>query len=219
MTEPKSSTMREDRESEKERLAAEAFDRICKSNHWRDWTYLAAGFELGRMHAMRVARTNEPLGRAYNTAFSNWMDDPARRTWTRGIDQATRNHLLWVADNLPSIEAWRETLAANQRDRLNHPTVVKRTYEAAHRAAKAREQGEPVMTPMEALKAALVESQEDAARWKRQAEENGSLFDVRRDTPEQIARALVDAITPSGAEKIAAAIRAELKRQKQAHAG
>jgi hypothetical protein len=43
--------------------------------------------------------------------------------------------------------------------------------------------------------------------------------DLRRDTPEQIARVLIENCTPSRAEKIAQAIRAELKRQRAAHAG
>jgi hypothetical protein len=79
--------------------------------------------------------------------------------------------------------------------------------------------GQPVLTPMEQLKEALREATEDAARWKRQAEESGSLFDLRRDTPEEIARAVVDSLRASRAENIARAILKEVKRQKQAHAG
>ena len=58
---------------------------------------------------MREAGTNEPVGRGYNAAFGRWMD---RNAWARKIDKATRNHLLWIADHLPQIEAWRETLPA-----------------------------------------------------------------------------------------------------------
>jgi hypothetical protein len=86
-------------------------------------------------------------------------------------------------------------------------------------AHAARAAGEPVQSPTAQLKASLIEAQEEATTWRRRAEESGSLFDLRRDTPESIARTVVETITASKAERIAQAIRAELKRQKQAHAG
>jgi hypothetical protein len=76
-----------------------------------------------------------------------------------------------------------------------------------------------VQSPMAQIKAALVQAETDRDRWRRAAEETGSLFDLRRDTPEQIARTIVEHCTPSRVEKIASAIRAELKRQRAAHAG
>jgi hypothetical protein len=208
--------MREDVAAERERLAAEAFERIRGGQHWRDWTMIAQGLEVGRNRAMLKARTNEPVGRGYNEAFASWMD---AHPWTRKLDKATRNHLFWVADHLLAIEAWRETLPTNQRDAWNHPTTVKRAYERAHRMAEARDVGEPVLSPMAQMKAALVESEEAAALCKRRAEEGGSLFDLRRGTPQQIARVLVESCTISRCEAIAKAIRDEVKRQKQAHAG
>jgi hypothetical protein len=42
---------------------------------------------------------------------------------------------------------------------------------------------------------------------------------VRRDTPQNIARILVETCTPSRCESIAKAIRAELRRHRQTHAG
>jgi hypothetical protein len=202
-------------EAERERLAAEAFDRIRSGNHWRDWTYVAQGFEVGRNRAMREAHTNEPVGRGYNTAFARWMD---RTPWARKIDKATRNHCLWIADHLVEIEAWRETLAANQRDAWNHPTTVRRAYERAQRAAVARDQGEPVLSPMAALKAELVKVQEECDQWRRRAKEGGSLFDLHKDSAEGIGQLIADECSPTRAAKIARTILAKLK-EKQVHAG
>jgi hypothetical protein len=217
MTATETTTMRsEDVATQRERQAAEAFERIRSGQHWRDWTYVAQGFEVGRERAMRESHSNRPYGRPYNEAFSRWMD---RNSWSRKIDKATRNHLFWVADNLVAIEAWRETLAANQRDAWNHPTSVKRAFERAMLEKAEKEAGRaPLKSPMAQMKEALIEAQTQADRWKRQAEK-GSMFDLQRDTPEIIARVLVETITPSKAERIAQAIRAELKRAKQAHAG
>jgi hypothetical protein len=125
--------MREDVAADRERRAAEAFERIRSGNHWHDWTHVARGFEAGRERAMREARTNEPVGSRYNQAFSRWM---AGLAWATAIDKATRNHCFWVIDLWPDIEAWRETLTATQRDKWNHPTTVKRQYERAHRPPK-----------------------------------------------------------------------------------
>jgi hypothetical protein len=75
-----------------------------------------------------------------------------------------------------------------------------------------------VKSPVAQLKDALVASREEVHHWRRQAEEAGSLFDLRRDTPEMIARVMVESLTPSRVEKLVQAIRAELKRAK-AHAG
>jgi hypothetical protein len=209
-------TKRDEIEAERERLAAEAFARIRAGNHWRDWTFIAAGFDVGRQRAMRAAYTNQPMGRGYNTAFAEWMQS---RPWARAIDKATRNHLFWVHDHLPEIEQWRETLPASQRDAWNHPTTVKRAFERAMRVQSEREAGKPVLTPTEALKQANAELQAECDRWKRQAEESGSLFDLRRDTPDDIARVVAEHIPTSRAETIARAILAEVKRRKQAHAG
>lgn len=216
MTANETSTMKHDVEADRERLAEEAFGRIRKGNHWRDWTYLAQGFEVGRNKAMRETHTNQPIGRGYNEAFGRWMN---ARPWARGIDKATRNHLLWIADHLVEIEAWRETLAANQRDKWNHPTTVKKAYEAAMKHKVAQEKGETVRSPMAEIKASLIQAQEEAHKWQRRAEEGGSLFDLRRDTAQDIARVLVKQLSPAKAEQIARAIRQELKQQKPAHAG
>jgi hypothetical protein len=216
MTEQNGTTMRPDLEAEREQRAAEAFERIRTGQHWRDWTYVAEGFDVGRNRAMREAHTNQPLGRGYNEAFSRWM---ATRPWARSIDKATRNHLFWVADHLTLIEAWRETLPANQRDAWNHPTTVKRAYERTMRVAAGKADARKHLSPQAELKQALIEAQTEIDKWRRRAEQGGSMFDLLKDTPEDIARVIVANVSPSRAETLLQAIRVEIKRQKSAHAG
>ena len=216
MTAHESTTMHEDVATERERLAAEAFERIRTGQHWRDWTLVAAGFEAGRARAMREAGTNEAMGRRYNEAMGRWMD---KNPWARKVDKATRNHLLWVADHLAQIEAWRETLAANKRDLWNHPTTIKRQYENAMRAAEIKKAGAPEqVSPMAQLKESLAASQEEVATWKKRAQEGGSLFDLHKDTAKDIARLIVSECTPSRVESLVREIRLEQKRR-SAHAG
>jgi hypothetical protein len=72
---------------------------------------------------------------------------------------------------------------------------------------------------MAQVKAALVESETERDRLKRQAEQVGSLFDLYKDSAETIARVLVESVRLPRAEGIARAIMKEVKRVKALHAG
>jgi hypothetical protein len=173
--------------------------------------------EDDRARAMREAGTNEPIGWRYNEAFGRWMD---RNPWARKIDKATRNHLLWVADHLPQIEAWRETLPASNRDQWNHPSTIKRQYERAMRVAEMKAKGETApLSPYKLLQESLVESQEKVARLERQVKDGvGSLFDLHKDTVKNIADLIVRECTPSRVESLIRELRAAQKTR-GAHAG
>jgi hypothetical protein len=139
MTDVKGSTsVREEVAAEHERLAAEAFERIRTGQHFRDWVFVGYGLVAGRTRAMREVFTNEPKGRPYNEAFGRWMDRQPNQ-WPRKLDKATTAHCFWLIDHLPQVEAWRDRLAANQREVWNHPTTVRRNYERAERGQGARE--------------------------------------------------------------------------------
>ena len=123
---------------------------------------------------MRKAGTNQPVGSAYNRAFGDWM---AERPWARNTDKATRNHLLWVADHRSEIEAWRATLSQSERDKMNHPTTLRRKWDAAHRPTAADPKARKKETKVEALQ------RENAELWdkvKRMERDGGSLFDLNQ---------------------------------------
>ena len=134
---------------------------------------------------MRAAGTNQPYGKAYTRAFGDWL---AERQWTKNIDKGTRSVLLWVADHRSEIEAWRETLAQNERAKLNHPTALKRRYDAAHKpVAAVNPNAPPRETKAEALARDNAQLWDENAKLKRQVEAgDGSLFDLRRDSIEAI---------------------------------
>jgi hypothetical protein len=181
-------------EDRKEKDAAEAAERIKRGQHWLDWMYIAAGLEVGRVKAMRRAETNRPIGSAYNRAFGDWLNE---RSWARDLDKPTRNHLFWCADNRNNIEAWRETLAPNERARLNHPTALKRRYEATHKVVKTKgvapkPQKVAHEQEVERLKAA-VEMRDREIEWlKTKRAEDGSLFDIAKTKTDQIARIVLE---------------------------
>jgi hypothetical protein len=124
-------------EERKEALAVEADTRIKGGAHWNDWMYVADGLAVGVAKAMRAASTNRPYGKAYTSAFGEWLK---ARPWANRYDKGTRSNLLWCADHRSEVEDWRTGLAQNERDKLNHPTNFRRKFEAAH---KAKDPNEP----------------------------------------------------------------------------
>jgi hypothetical protein len=165
-------------EDRKEKDADEAAERIKRGQHWLDWMYIAEGLEVGRVKAMRRVGTNRPIGAGYNRAFGDWLNE---RQWARDLDKPTRNHLFWCADNRNAIEAWRETLAQDERARLNHPTALKRRYEAARKVAEAKA-GAPQPEKfareqeVERLRADIEMRDREIDRPKTKRAEDGSLF-------------------------------------------
>lgn len=213
-----------DRETEKEEKAAEAAERIKSGTHWNDWMYVGEGFVVGRAKAMRKIGTNNPIGSAYNRAFGDWMD---LHSWARGIDKTTRNHLFWCADHRTEIEEWRSILAQNERDLINHPSVAKRRYEAAHKLTAAKH---PNAAPRETKTEALIRDNarlwDENAKLKRQIEAGeGSLFDLLRDSIESIVNTIAGNVLLGRFESLQRAMTkklAELKNEakiKQAKAG
>jgi hypothetical protein len=200
-------------DARKEALAAEAFQRIRSGQHWSDWMFIADGLIVGRNWAMRRAGTNQPIGRAYNTAFSEWM---ASRAWARDLDKKDRGDLFWCADHRSEIEAWRENLAQNVRSRLNHPTALRRRYEAEHRPEAA-----PVPKKETKVEALVRENEELWAKVKKlERSDPGSLFDLRNDRVEDIARVIAEHMTHDRLKRLQKAIAAEIANQrKPAHAG
>jgi hypothetical protein len=94
MTANESTTMREEMAAERERLAAEAFERIR--------TGQLARLDAGRRVRGR-ARPRDARGRhqrADRPPLQRGLRALDKNPWARKIDKATRNHLLWVADHL-----------------------------------------------------------------------------------------------------------------------
>jgi hypothetical protein len=92
-----------------------------------------------------------------------------------------------AADHRSEIESWRATLAESERARMNHPTTLRRRYDAAHKVAAK----DPNAPKKETSREALVRENEDLwakiKKLERQVEAgDGSLFDLRRDSIESI---------------------------------
>ena len=147
-----------------EQIAAAAAERIRQGQHWLDWLAIGEGLVVGRQRSMRRTGTNRPEGASYNRAFGDWMDV---HKWARDLDKATRNHAMWCADHRAEVEYWRETLAANVRVSLNHPTSIKRRFEASHAVDKdASDKKLETLTKMQQLEHRCAELEDELAEAK-----------------------------------------------------
>ena len=147
-------------EARKESLAAEAMARIGSGHQWLDWLTVGEGLVVGRLRAMRRSGTNRPEGSAYNRCFGDWLD---AHLWARDLDKATRNHAMWCAEHRSEVEQWRSTLALNVRLKLNHPTSIKRRYEAAHAVEKDEADKPHTETKAQLLERRCVELEDQLA--------------------------------------------------------
>jgi hypothetical protein len=124
------------------RQGTQAWLRLKKDKNWTDWLAVGEAHAIGREWAMRMAGTNQPQGKAYNTTFGEWLakykfDD---------MDKGDRSRLFEVMDNLPAIEEWRRTLPRNLRLKLNHPNAVLRKWKAQMAPEPRTEDGKPKPT-------------------------------------------------------------------------
>src|SRR6516162_9666595 len=160
-----SMTQRTDAEHAKFKRAVAAHDRISAGDHFADWLAIGEAYAAVRDIAMRAAGTVRPHGVHYKRAWTEEMKNHA--AWAT-YDPATRSQAIWLADNIGEVTRWRETLAINEREKFNHPAVVKRRYDAVH-----KEEGEFKNKPpstVARLKEELEDSRGAVERMKREIE-------------------------------------------------
>jgi hypothetical protein len=124
---------------------------LDKGQNWNCWIDVGNALVLLRQEAMANAGTNRPVGSAYNRFFGAKVRDERLE-----FDKSDRFRLFEVMDNLPAIEAWRETLPLTELRRFNHPSTVIRRWK---RATEFREPGE----------------KRETSKWERQQAENARL--------------------------------------------
>jgi hypothetical protein len=101
-------------------IGRQAWNRIKEDSTYNDWMAVGEALDIGRTECMRLARSNEPRGRAYNETFSKWL-----------AENGFADILAGIIANRPGVETWRATLASNERQRINHPSSVWRKWQAS----------------------------------------------------------------------------------------
>jgi chromosome segregation ATPase len=121
------------------RAMEQAWRRIkgAESRLWGEWIVVGEGLLAGRRWALQVSGSEEPRGRAYNTAYSEWLN---HYRGIRDMHETVRARLLKVMEERPAIEEWRATLTEPERRNLNNPTTVWRKFNARTRTPASRRQ-------------------------------------------------------------------------------
>src|SRR5262249_4575059 len=104
------------------RLGQDAMAR--KRRAWDDWMLIAEALAAGRAEVMRDVHTNQPTGRRYERAMSEWLI----KNGFKEVDKGARCRLLECLQHRDEIERWRALLTDAERFRVNHPDTVLRKW-------------------------------------------------------------------------------------------
>ena len=141
-------------------VGRQAWKRIKEDSTYNDWMAVGEALDIGRTECVRLVHANRPQGRAYNEAFSQWLADNG----FDDIDKGTRSRLDEIMKNRPAIEAWRATLASNERQKTNHPNSIYRKWQTSRSVPKGEDK--PRASAVDRLKNENVQLQEEVARMR-----------------------------------------------------
>jgi hypothetical protein len=186
----------------------EAWTSLRSDQSWEKWVVIGRAIEAGKTAVMRELGTNLPSGRRWNETFGGWL----KETDFDQINKATRSHLQTCLDNLPAIEAWRQTIGLGLRLQLNHPYTVLRRWQASRPSAVAgTSQGNARAGLREENMRLKEELDAHKAKIRRLvADERGPQI-TRSDTPEDIVRVLQDWLPAAKRYKVASGLMNALK--------
>ena len=159
-------TIIEEHERRDIELAKQAWADKKAGKDWEAWVRIGRGLEVLRVQTMRELHMQNPVGKKWSAGFgaklaAEGLDD---------IDKGTRSHLLDCMDHLVEIEAWRKTRSATERLEWASPRSVLRHWRASV-AVPAKQA--VVTSPVAALKARIVELEEELHRLKKAEDEGG----------------------------------------------
>ena len=119
------------------------------------WREIGIASGVMRDEAMRIAETNNPVGRTYNQV---WKALANTKPGLRDLDKRDRSHAMWLADHWSMVIVWLPTLGSTALTLL-HPTSIMRRYDAAHNAPPAVPAGEKPLSPRLALQDQVIRLQ------------------------------------------------------------
>ena len=206
-------------QSEREVLKEDAarWKRMGAGSHLDDWLSYFPGLAIRRRLAMRLAFTNKPEGKGYAQAFGELMKadgllDPAVKTSFTAV--------LWLGDDperMKVLRELREAMPPGQRSRLNSPITARQRVEAILQARRHGVEESVKTSPVALLKEAMVEQAREIVELKQKLakHEQGSLFDLKHDSADDIASAITGNLSAHKAKSLADGILARLKKSQK----
>lgn len=103
------------------------------------WLLIGYALRAGRTAAMAGAQCKVPHGKRYNRFHGEFL----RSNGFEDIQPAARYQIAHIIDNLPKVQAWRETLSEERKIRLNCPESIWHhflhdTKQTSHKIPKSR---------------------------------------------------------------------------------
>jgi hypothetical protein len=215
---------------------AERAKHMVGGGHLQDWLDYEVSLWGIRSEAMRLATTNEPRGRGYNEAVGQLM----RHYGLDKLDGGCVSAVLWLTDPKDKYqegERWLtrkeildgilKHLTPGQRSRLASPISARQrvqkkidTLAAAAEAGGADALDEKPLSKLKQVEQALAKALQDKYHLEEQLKrrDDGSLFDLKRDSADNIGRTMADNVSEGKFNSIVKAGR-ERYKAKQKPAG
>jgi hypothetical protein len=192
-----------------EAKARSAAENLLKGQQWEDWLVFGEYLAMGRNECMLRAGTNDPIGAKYNRAMNGWLTD---RPWVCDIDKVSRSHAVWCWDNRDALAKLRDNMGS-ERQKKNHPTVMKRAYDAAQRASEKAAPKKEGTTSKAELEQQLMLLSDERDKWKQKAESADMLFDLKSDNVKVIVGVIASEVSMNKLRELANALKAEFERR------
>jgi len=185
------------------RLGREAMQR--QRRRFADWMLIAAAIDAGQTEIMRQLHLNKPHGGRYEKAMAAWLV----ANGFKEINKGTRWRTLECLRNRVEIETWLAGLTDGDRFKLNHPDTVLRKWKKKTNVPDPNKTQK--ISPKAKLKESIARLDEENHRLKQEIARGGGDLWTPDDKPEDIARVMVEKLSPTKAEKVARAIIKMLK--------
>ena len=211
-------------QSEREVLTqdSERWKQMGSGAHLDQWLAYGPGQAIRRHLAMKIAYTNRPEGKAYTTAFGDLLRADGFDTNDKKL-MASLTAVVWLhddAERLTILRDIRQSMTPGERSRLNSPISARQRVEAILKARAGGTENKLSKSPLAIYKQQIAEQNRKIAHLEEQlaASEQGSLFDLKRDTAESIGMILAEHLSESRFDAAVKAAKARYKR-KQVPAG
>jgi hypothetical protein len=179
---------------------------------------------IRRRLAMRIAFVNRPEGRGYVTAFGDLMKRDGFDIKDKTL-MTSLTAVLWLhddAERLNMLREIRDTMTPGKRSRLNSPIAARQHVEKVLKARQSGTEETLKTSPLAMARKTIADQARDIATLQSHIQEleadrdQGSLFDLKRDSADDIGKVIVGNVGSSKARKIRDAILAALNAAKPA---
>jgi hypothetical protein len=204
--------------SERDVLEADRkrWHRMGSGGHLDDWLAYGPGLMIRRRLAMRIAFVNRPEGKGYNLVFGQLLKDDGLDT----MESQTISHILWFHDDAERLNILREirdAMTPGMRSRLNTPKAARDRVIAVLNARQGGTEEKLKHSPVTIYKQQLAEAARKIAHLEERlaAAEAGSLFDIKRDSAEDIGSVMAAHMSESRFDTAVKAAKAAYRRKQK----